>query len=358
MKLFIIIFCLCSSVLFGQMPKAWVRQTDLATGQTQDTFLANASSSYTAPLPIGKSGAVFELYARGTAWDNNIYLLDTKVVGAYSPKATINIVSEDDYARGDTTGSSFVKRTRADRPFNVNIEVQGLVDGSNVLSLQSVYLGVFGKNFDAKTYSSINQPQYLIEEFNLKNGSYNIGPIYHQLTSPAISQGNGEECFTIVRFASYDVPDTIIAQPKIEIWPVASASIDGISSKQVFIDRIPPLVVDLNNLYPDSYTYAQIYKGNQVLGTAGKIIANTELKFGAHYGFDDAENIATNVPQSLTLTINDLSNYASSDDVYTLEIITHTPFFDRAAERLFYVTFEVDRTITTRGRVGTLEISK
>ena len=352
------LFCLCcfSSALFGQTPEAWVRQTDLTTGQIYDTPITGGGGAYTAPMQVSKSGSLFELFARGTAWDSNIYLLDTKVIGTYNPQVSVSITSEDDYVRGDPAGSSFVKRTRADRPFAVNIQVQGLVPDSSNPSEHDVYLGVQGKNYDPATYSSLNQAQYLIDESNLENGSYTFGPIYHQLTSPTLSSGNGEQTFTIVRYASYQVPDTIIAQPKIEIWPVASASVSNITPGQVFIDRIPSLVVTLSDLYPDSRTYVQVYKGNQVLGTSGKLVNGTELRFGGYYNPDQAQS-STNVPQSLTVSVDDLSNYASEDGTYTLEVVTHTPFFGRTAERLFHVTFEVDRVITSRGQISTMELS-
>lgn len=352
------LFCLCcfSSALFGQTPEAWVRQTDLTTGQIYDTPITGSGGAYTAPMQVSKSGSLFELFARGTAWDSNIYLLDTKVIGTYNPQVSVSITSEDDYVRGDPAGSSFVKRTRADRPFAVNIQVQGLVPDSSNPSEHDVYLGVQGKNYDPATYSSLNQAQYLIDESNLENGSYTFGPIYHQLTSPTLSSGNGEQTFTIVRYASYQVPDTIIAQPKIEIWPVASASVSNITPGQVFIDRIPSLVVTLSDLYPDSRTYVQVYKGNQVLGTSGKLVNGTELRFGGYYNPDQAQS-STNVPQSLTVSVDDLSNYASEDGTYTLEVVTHTPFFGRTAERLFHVTFEVDRVITSRGQISTMELS-
>ncbi len=349
-------FCLFTTGVLGQVPEAWVRQTDLATGQIYDTPITGTGGAYTSPEHVNEGGSLFELFARGTAWDSNIYLLDTKIIGTYNPETSISITSEDDYVRGDPASTTFVKRTRADRPFSVNIQVQGLVAGSTTLAENSVYLAVHGKNYDPLTYSSLNQSQYLIEESNLENGTHTIGPIYHQLTSPTMSSGNGEQSFTIVRYASYQVPDTILAQPKVEIWPVASASVSNITAGQVFIDRIPSLVVALNHLYPDSRTYVQIYKGNQMLGTAGTLVNGTELRFGRHYNPEQTES-STNVPQSLSVSIDDLSNYASEDGTYTLEVITHTPFFGRAAERLYHITFEVDRVITSRGQISTMELS-
>ena len=73
------------------------------------------------------SGARFELFAKGTAWDTNIYLLDTKYIRAYSPAASMDIETEDPYVRGDPTTGTYVKRTRADRPITLHAHVSGLV---------------------------------------------------------------------------------------------------------------------------------------------------------------------------------------------------------------------------------------
>jgi hypothetical protein len=113
----------------------------------------------------------------------------------------------------------------------------------------------------------------------------------------------------------------------------------------------------LKNLYPDSRTYAQIYPGPAVLGTQGAIIGGTDRKYGKFYNPDQAEE-PTNVPQNLSLTIEDLSKYAAADGIYTLEVITCTPFFNREPERLLTVTFEVDRVITSRGQISTTEVQE
>lgn len=356
MKKLFFLSCLFATTLQAQEAEAWVRQTDLATGQIYDTPIVGNGGTYTAPVRVNETGSLYELFARGTAWDNNIYLLDTELIGTYNPQVAISITTEDDYVRGDPTSGNFVKRTRADRPFTVQIEVDGLVDSSTSTAERSVYLAVQGRNAVAQTYSLLDQPQYLMEDANLENGSYTLGPLYHQLTSPTLSSGNGEQSFTIVRYASFMVPDTILAQPKVEVWPVATASIGNIAANQVFIDRIPTVVITLENLYPDSYTYVQFYQGSQELGTVGTVVGNTQRRFGTHYNPHQSGE-STNVPQNLSISIEDLSNYASDDGIYTLEVITRTPFFGRAAERLAHVTFEVDRVITSRGQISTKEIS-
>ncbi|MEN3943767.1 hypothetical protein WJU23_20875 [Prosthecobacter sp. SYSU 5D2] len=356
MKKLILLASLLVTSLSAQEAEAWVRQTDLATGQIYDTPIVGNGGTYTAPVRVNETGSLYELFARGTAWDNNIYLLDTELIGTYNPQVAITIATEDDYVRGDPSSGNFVRRTRADRPFTVQIEVEGLVEGSTSTAERSVYLAVQGRNADAQTYSLLDQPQYLMEDANLENGSYTLGPLYHQLTSPTLSAGNGEQSFTIVRYASFMVPDTILAQPKVEVWPVAAASIGNIADNQVFIDRIPTVVITLENLYPDSYTYVQYYQGGQVLGTEGTVVGNTERRFGTYYN-PHLSGESTNVPQNLSISIDDLSNYASDDGIYTLEVITRTPFFGRAAERLAHVTFEVDRVISSRGQISTKEVS-
>lgn len=338
----------------AQEPEAWVRQTDLATGQIYDTPIVGSGGNYTAPVRVNETGSLYELFARGTAWDNNIYLLDTKLIGTYNPEVEISLTSEDSYVRGTPNSATCVRRTRADRPFSVKIDVKGLVENSTSTAERTVYLAIHGRNYDSQSFSGLGQDPYLLEEANLENGSYTFSPLYHHLTSPSLTSGNGEETFTVVRYASYKVPDTILVQPKMEIWPVASASISNIEAKQLFIDRIPAVVVSLSNLYPDSRTYVQIYKGQQVLGTSGTIVASTERKFGRFYNPEQTEEPA-NVPQNLSISVNDLSNYTAEDGIYTVEVLTHTPFFNRTAERLYHVTFEVDRIISTRGQISTTE---
>lgn len=348
-----LLLCLTAGSALAADPEAWVRQTDLENGLIYDIPLGANGGPFTAPLPVGQLGSRFELFARGTAWDSKIYLLDTKLIRAYAPTVSVQISSEDSYVRGDPASGNYVKRTRADRPFQLSLEVSGLVAGSTDPAEQFVYFACEGRLYDTQTFSSTDTTQ-LIHETNLENGTLTAAGMYHELPTATVSGGCGEQKYTFVRYAADGVPDTILAQPKIEVWPVAKAAVANITQGQVFIDRIPSLLITLQALYPDSYTYAQIYEGTAALGTTGTIIRGTERRQGAHYNPDLAGQ-PTNVPQNVTLTVDDLSNYTAKDGVYTLEIITHTPFFNRAAERLLSITFEVDRVISSRGQLSTAE---
>jgi len=334
---------------------SFVRQTDLKTGQAYDVPYITPGGPYTSPLPVSEDGAKFELFARGTAWDTNIYLLDTKLIYAYGPVASIAIATEDPYVFGDPASATYVKRTRADRPFTVTSNISGLVSSREASSAEkSVYYAVQGTNYEPTTYSSLNRPSYLVHSYNIGNGELKWGPVYHELTSPTLMSGCGQQTYTCVRYAADHVPDTVIAQPSVQVWPVATATIDKIKGGQVFIDRIPTITFSMAHLYPDSRTYAQIYPGPAVLGKAGTLITGTERRYGSCYNPDQGVS-PTNVPQDVQIAIDNISAYASADGIYTLEVITETPFFNRTGERLLNITFEVDRVISSRGALSTGE---
>jgi hypothetical protein len=333
--------------------EAWVRETDLSTGLVYDIPLGPDGGMFTPPLPISEEGNLFELFARGTAWDTNVYLLDTKLIRAYAPAATVQIVSEDPYIRGDAGSSRYVKRTRADRPYHLHVQTSGLVPGSPNPAENSVYFASHGCNYNLQTLSGIGQEQYLLEEGNLGNVDMTLGPLYHQLNSPTATGACGEQVFTLVRHAADGVPDTVLVQPTLQIWPVASAEVENVAQDQVFIDKIPSVVFHYKNVYPDSRTYVQIYPGPASLGTNGTLVQGSERRFGSHYNPELADS--ADVPQTLAITVDALSNYTSTDGIYTVEVLTETPFFSRSPERLAVVTFEVDRVISSRGKLSTSE---
>lgn len=350
-----LIVLIAMTIVHAAAQESWVRQTDLSNNMIYDIPLGATGGNFTAPLPVGEQGSLFELFARGTAWDTNVYLLDTKLIRAYSPTVEVAINSEDSYVRGDPASSNFVRRTRADRPFSMQIKVAHLVTATTASQAErEVYFSSQGRVYDSETFSGLEQEPFLLHESDLENGTYTLPGLYHELPSNQPANGCGEQTYTFVRYAADGVPDTILMQPKIEIWPVARAAAQNIAQSQLFIDRIPSIILDLTNLYPDSRTYAQIYSGSSVLGTVGTLINGTERRYGRYYNPDQAEE-PTNVPQNVSISIDDLSNYAAADGIYTLEVITETPFFSRAPERLLSVTFEVDRVISSRGQLTTAE---
>ncbi|RYD38257.1 MAG: hypothetical protein EOP86_01345 [Verrucomicrobiaceae bacterium] len=333
---------------------AWIRQTDLGTGLNYDIPLGPNGGAFASTMPVPKEGTLLELFARGTAWDSAVYLLDSKIVQAYTPAVTVALATEDPYVRGDATTGNYVRRTRADRPFSLRITVSGLVAGSSSPAENSLYFCQKNCSYDPLTYSGLGKTPALAYEANLSNGITAVGPVYHELTGTALTKACGEQSYTFVRYAADNLPDTILAQPKLEVWPVASAAVTNLTAGTVYIDRLPPINIELSNLYPDSRTYTQIYRGPAALGTAGTVVGGTECRFGRFYNPTQAE-APTNVPQNQSIAVTDLSNYTPTDGIYTLEVWTETPFFNRVPERLRTITFEVDRVITSRGQLNSAE---
>lgn len=363
--------------LRAQSTKAWVTEKDLEHPDVEvDVYLqSDLGGPYTPTLPVSSKGNVYQLWALGTAWDKNEYLLDTKTITAYSPSASFAIETGDPYYRGDLNSPNFVRRTRADEPYTMTVTISGVVeDPAAAAEEKSVEVDALGMDYYTDTYSglavpddpdtpTINEERPAKAAYSLDNdvltgnNTWKYGfdtPLYPVLDSPADkTKSVGEIKFTVTRYAADGIPATIIAEPKIEVWPVASASFVGVVENQVFIDAIPELVFTYKDLYPDSKTYVQIYSGEGKTGTQGTIVETTERKYGSHYNPSLTDHAT--VPQNVSIAVSGLSSYTPKDGFYTMEIITETPFHNRAQILLKRVTFEVDRVISSRGKLSTAE---
>ena len=131
-----------------------------------------------------------------------------------------------------------------------------------------------------------------------------------------------------------------IASQTVQIWPVADGSITGIASNQFIRFSLPTLTLALNDLYPNSTTYAQVYKGNAQLGMTGKVVPGSGLV------------INESSSQSRVLSLTNYDTVFDSDGRWTMELLTVTPF---GIDRLSFVTFDLDRTIEMNGTFTTIE---
>jgi hypothetical protein len=102
----------------------------------------------------------------------------------------------------------------------------------------------------------------------------------------------------------------------------------------------PKVTVTLEDLYPDSRTYAQLYPGAPTLGTEGRVIPGSGLV------------IYEAVPHNRTLVLENWDTMIDQDGQWTIEVLTVTPF---GIDRLAYVTFNIDRSIEVQGTVTTLD---
>lgn len=312
----------------------FVRQIQMPDEAEWDVTVAQQGSQQ-SPLAINPNGARFELW---TVRSNPLtsYLLDTTYVNSYVPVADIEVTSEDPY--------SVIPRTRADRPFTVRVNVNGLSDDPTApAAAQSVkflrhvqaYPGEGnGKNVDRGQATLLSQ------------GSLNANGehvLEYQITSiPGTNRAKvrGEERFSIFSMEDYQAPESQLDSAFIQIWPVADSSISGIDPGQVIKGVAPQVTIDLNDLYPDSWTYAQVYQGDPALGTEGTIVPGTSIL------------IDSSTPRSEKIRLKDWDEVIREDGNWTLEVLTVTPF---GIDRLEHLSFQVQRKIRFNGSVTSVE---
>jgi hypothetical protein len=324
----------------------FIRQFQTPTGVIWDaTATVEQAGNRESDLAINPGGARFALYTVINGQELDERLLDTAYVGTYVPVASVTIRSGDPYV---------IPRTRVDQPFYVDIEVSGLLNGpadpaaSKVVKftrhMQSYGTGGTGIDLD-RTQASLFT-QVMIDT----NGTQTITiPEYGTAVPGDVRKIRGEERFSIFSIedrrtaadgVTYVVPETQIASKLIQIWPEADGFIQGIKNGDLIRYQLPQLTLELKDLYPSSTTYAQVYMGDQQLGTQGRIIPGSAII------------INDSVPVDRDLVINDYDEVFTKDGRWTMELVTVTPF---GVERLRYVTFDLDRTIKVNGTFTTIE---
>ena len=312
----------------------FIRQVQLPSGVQWDATVAvNGEQNSMLPLDVG--GARFELW---TVLSEPLtsYLLDTRFVNAYAPAADVVIRSEDPYY--------VIPRTRADRPFFVDITVSGLLSGAGdsdafkavklLRHVQSYGPGGFGEHLD-RSQATLWSQSLLAE-----NGTRTLTYALTSVPSEDLTKVAGEERFSVFSLSDGQSAESQIASRYIQIWPVADAEIAGITQGQKIRFKLPQLTLTLNDLYPESQTYAQVYRGNPQLGVEGTIIPGASLV------------VSDSIPKSKVLVLSDYDAVFDGDGSWTMEVLTKTPF---GIDRLAYVTFEIDRTIAVNGMLSSCE---
>jgi hypothetical protein len=324
---------------FGQAGAVYtnfVRQVQLPTGVLWDASVA-PSGEQLASLAINPGGARFELWTIKSD-PLTVYLLDTRYVGTYVPMADVNIRTEDPYTY---TG---IPRTRADRPFIVDVSTSGLLSGNDVPdSSKSVKLLRHVQSYgNGGTGEGINRTQAtLLHQVSLVNNAvHRLSYTVNSIPNGDRTKVRGEERFSVFSLQDYQAHESQLASKFLQIWPIADGSISGMAQNALIKYRLPPLTITLNDLYPDSRTYAQVYQGDPVLGTTGTVIPGSGLV------------IYHSIPQNRVLDIRDWDDVITSDGKWTIEILTATPF---GIDRLTYLSFNVDRTISLNGTFTTIE---
>jgi hypothetical protein len=315
------------------------------------TTVASASvgDGINSELEINPGGANFELWTLKSSSEAQPveYLLSSSYVGAYIPIVTLQVTTEDTAAP--------VLRTRADRPFWVNVKTEGLLSGESdpeasksvqfLRHVQSYGVNGTGENLDrdkatALPMSLAPMPDGIIN----KNGDLPLTFPASLIPGEDLSKIRGEVTFTLKTQVDdrngYHIDEKTLASQIIQIWPVADGKISGVTNNQAIRFSLPTVTIGLNDLYPGSTTYAQVYKGGPSLGTVGKVVPGS--------AFVNTEGI----PQNKVLTLTEYDTVFDSDGRWTMEVLTSTPF---GVDRLDYVSFDVNRTIKVNAGVTTID---
>jgi hypothetical protein len=317
----------------------FIRQVQFPTGVVQDVTVDSVGADLESKLAIDPGGARFELHTVAPDASTS-YLLDSSYVGTYIPIVTVAIRSEDN--------TSEIVRTRADRPFFVDLTVEGLLSGADdpaasksfnfMHHVQSYGAGGTGIDIDRTQATLLSQSSITT------NGTSTYTFTLTSVPGADRSKIRGEERFSAFSLddirEGYEAPASQLSSKYIQIWPVADGTITGINQNDQIRFLLPSVTLTLNDLYPNSTTYAQVYKGGAALGTTGTRVPGSALV------------INDSVPQSRVLTLKDYDSVFDSDGQWTMELLTSTPF---GIDRLAYVTFDLDRTIKVNGTVTTIE---
>lgn len=286
-------------------------------------------------VPIDIAGSRYELWTVKNATQPVSYLLDTAYVSAYAPSGTVTITTEDK--------DSPTPRTRADRPFSVTTIVSGLLSGTNVpASSKSVNFLRHVQSYGTTDGSNIDRNQATLHSQAVinTNGTNKLNYALTSIPGSNLLSIRGEERFSIYSIKEDGSSDQLLSDATLQVWPVATALITGIKEGDtVRFDEIP-LTFSLHDLYPKSYTYAQIYPGSPQLGTKGNLLPAAQLI------------IDQNTPESREWQIGNYAQFLDKDGPWTVEIITETIF---GIERLNYVTFNVNRSIKVNSMISTIE---
>jgi hypothetical protein len=323
----------------------FIRQNQLPSGVEWDMTSLAATGQSQSALAINPGGARFELFSINTLTAVE-YLLDSRYVASYVPIGGLVIRSEDPY--------DIVPRTRADRPFFVDVTVDGLLSGATdpdaarkvnfLRHVQSYGAAGTGIGIDR------TQATLLSQNYIEANGVSTLTFAINSVPGADRTKVRGEERFSLFSLEdtrtetesgnTYTAPAAQLASQFIQIWPVADGTMSGIADNQFIRFKLPAVTITLNDLYPDSHTYAQVYQGAPQLGMTGTIVPGSSLV------------INDTVPQSRILALSNYDEVFDEDGQWTMELVTKTPF---GIDRLAYVTFSVDRTLQMNGSVTTID---
>ena len=320
----LLLTALCAEAQSNRANLNFIRQHQQESKLVWDMPVPDVGESPSA-LSLESGGALFQLWSIGNSPPRD-YLLDQKLVGAYLPKAEIEIVTLDP--------GSIIPRTRVDQPFQVRINISDLLTGMDLpLAASSVLLERHLANYSRE--QTVVDPVMAISStpqnsgYLTANGPHVLAFPASGLSAPDPTKAAGEEHFVIHALADGSIPQTQIASAMVQVWPVASGEIKGVTHGERYRFQLPQVELLLHDLYPRSDTYLLLFEGTQTSGTEGKIVKAFPM---------DRES-----SQSHVLRVSELESQLTEDGEYTLVLMSETVF---GREMLCDpVTFGINRTL-------------
>jgi len=314
----------------------FVRQIQQDSGIEWDMGISPQGTKI-SPTGVSRAGSFFELWS---IHDESVseYRLDEQYVTAYTPNARIRIRSRDRYRP--------IPRTRVDQPFKVYISVTGLLDESdpNYETAPDAAKWVDYTNYafhypeGVYSFEGARNPEgrVVTEGYIEQTANTSITFAATNLTGADLTQVSGEEVFTITAQADYGVSATILDSQKIQIWPIATGTISGIDQSRYY-EEVPPISINLHNLYPDSTTYLRVYQGPHRNYPGKTKTVNSSFVI-----------IEDSIPRDRDLMIKAMDTYFTEEGLHTIELLHRTPF---GTDLLDSAEINVDRTIEINGGV-------
>lgn len=314
-----------SSAMGGDRYINLVRQSLHKTSVIWDMPVAPEGVTPSVPA-LEAGGAQYQLWTINQVLGQD-YLLNQKLVGTFLPKADLKVVTLDSGGR--------VPRTRVDQPFTVEIELKDLLTGVGMpRSASSVLLertlGPHRAGVTSLDSAGVLSNPPFSRVYLSSNGTTKLQFSASALTSPDPTKASGEEHFVIHELSESDSTQTQIASAMIQVWPVASGVIKGITQGQQLRFKAPPIELLLDDLYPRSDTYLLLFEGTQINGNEGAIVKSFPMDR------DTVESHVISLP-------DELDSKLGKDGTYTLALVSDTVY---GRELLCDpVTFQVKRTM-------------
>lgn len=279
-------------------------------------------------LPLPAAGATYQLVVLS---DNVAKTVVNKSLGAYQVSAKVVLNTRDTtFSKYDNNGSTTLARTRVDWPYTVTYSAAGLLVGAAATvedagkkvaaqhSIRTFPGGAFVAP-DALAWTTKSTTDLT------QNGTY--APLTFDvpnITAPDLLNAAGEERFILNSLAGFQSAPGELANARLQVWPVASATISGVTDGKKY-QAIPDVAVQMNNLYPDSRTYVIVYKGSPAQAESVIASGNYTIAPSASVSVNDQSisavpirNSQFNIPGSGE---NGLDNIINQDGQWTLVVV-------------------------------------